>query len=57
MRQGEFAGWWVGFWGQVSYDRAWGVTFGGWGVVLVLGRVVLGLRGVILGLSVVGFGV
>ena len=40
-----FAGWWVGFWGQVCCIGAWGVMFGGW-------KVVLGLCGVVLG----GFG-
>ena len=30
----EFAGWWVGFLGQVCCVGAWGVVFGGWRVVL-----------------------
>ena len=57
MGQGEFAGWWVGFLGQLSFVGAWGVMFVGWGVVLGLGGVVLGLREVVLGLCGVGFGV
>ena len=52
-----FAGWWVGFWGQVCCVGAWGVVFGGWRVVLRLGGVVLGLREVGLGLCGVGLGV